>query len=61
MGEEAFEHLGPLITFKAGIPKEVEAIRIAYFSPVSLGAQLEDVLTPPSLSEGLAIVPVPVP
>ena len=28
VGEEAFEHHGPLVTFKAGVPIEVDGIRI---------------------------------
>ncbi len=58
VGEEAFEHHGPLITFKAGVPIEVDGIRIDYLSPVSLGSQLEEVLDHPPTSEGLAGVPV---
>ncbi len=60
VGEEAFEHHGPLVTFKAGVPIEVDGIRIDYLSPVSLGSQLEEVLDHPPTSEGLAIVPVEV-
>lgn len=58
VGEEAFEHHGPLVTFKAGVPIEVDGIRIDYLSPVSLGSQLEEVLDHPPTSEGLAVVPV---
>jgi len=60
VGEEAFEHHGPLVTFKSGVPIEVEGIRIDYLSPVSLGPQLEAVLDHPPTSEGLAVVPVEV-
>ncbi len=60
VGEEAFEHHGPLVTFKAGVPIEVEGIRIDYLSPISLGPQLEETLDHPATSEGLAIVPVEV-
>ena len=60
VGEEAFEHHGPLVTFKAGVPIEVEGIRIDYLSSVSLGRQLEEVLDHPPTSEGLAVVPVEV-
>lgn len=60
VGEEAFEHHGLLVTFKAGVPIEVDSIRIDYLSPVSLGPQLEDVLNHPPTSEGLAIVPIEV-
>jgi len=60
VGEEAFEHFGPLVTFKAGVPIEVDGIRIDYLSPISLGPQLEDVLDHPPVSEGLAVVPIEV-
>jgi hypothetical protein len=60
VGEEAFEHQGPLVAFKAGVPIEVEGVRIDYLSPASLGPQLEDVLNHPPVSEGIAIVPLEV-
>ena len=58
VGEEAFEHHGVLVTFKAGVPIEVDGIRIDYLSPVSLGAQLEAVLDNPPTSENISIVPI---
>ena len=60
VGEEAFEHHGSLVTFKAGVPIEVDGVRIDYLSPASLGPQLEEVLDHPSMNEGLAIVPIEV-
>lgn len=60
VGEEAFDHHGVIVTFKAGVPIEVKGIRIDYLSPVALGAQLEDVLNAPPTSAGLAIVPIDV-
>ena len=60
VGEEAFEHHGLLVAFKAGVPIEVDGVRIDYLSPSSLGAQLEEVLDNPSMNEGLAIVPIEV-
>src|SRR6185503_4077702 len=60
VGEEAFEHQGSLVAFKAGVPIEVDGVRIDYLSPVALGQHLEEVLDQPSMSEGLAIVPVEV-
>lgn len=60
VGEEAFEHHGLLVTFKPGVPIEVDGVRIDYLSPVSLGAQLEETLSSPPLSHGMAIVPVEV-
>ncbi len=60
VGEEAFEHHGQLVTFKAGVPIEVDGIRIDYLSPVSLGPQVEEVLDHPPTSEGLAVVPIEV-
>lgn len=56
VGEEAFDHQGLLVAFKAGVPIEVNGIRIDYLSPTALGAQLEDVLNQPLMSEGLAVV-----
>jgi hypothetical protein len=58
VGEEAFDHQGPLVAFKAGVPIEVDGIRIDYLSPSSLGPQMEEVLDHPRISEGLAIVPI---
>src|SRR5437667_12392602 len=60
VGEEAFEHQGPLVAFKAGVPIEVDGVRIDYLSPVSLGPQLEEVLDHPPMNEGLAMVPIEV-
>ena len=58
VGEEAFERRGLLVAFKAGVPIEVDGIRIDYLSPISLGPQLEEVLNHPPMSEGLAVVPI---
>lgn len=60
VGEEAFEHHGVLVTFKAGVPIEVDGIRIDYLSPAALGPQMEGTLDNPPLSDGLAVVPVDV-
>ncbi len=60
VGEEAFEKHGLLLAFKAGVPIEVDGIRIDYLSPVSLGKQLEKVLDNPIFSENIAIVPIEV-
>ena len=60
VGEEAFEHHGLLVTFKAGVPIEVDGIRIDYLSPISLGPQLEEVLDHPPTSQCLAVVPIEV-
>jgi len=60
VGEEAFEHHGTIVTFKAGVPIEVNGIRIDYLSPISLGSQLEETLNHPPSSEGLAVVPIEV-
>ena len=60
VGEEALEHHGTIVTFKAGVPIEVEGIRIDYLSPVSLGSQLEAALDNPPTSEGMPVVPVEV-
>jgi hypothetical protein len=58
VGEEAFDRHGLLVAFKAGVPIEVDGIRIDYLSPASLGPQLEEVLDNPPMSEGLAVVPI---
>lgn len=60
VGEEAFERQGLLVAFKAGVPIEVDGVRIDYLSPISLGSQLEEVLDDPPMNEGLAIVPIEV-
>ncbi len=58
VGEEAFEHHGPLVTFKPGVPIEVDGIRIDYLSPITLGKQMEETLNHPPTSEGIAIIPI---
>lgn len=58
VGDEAFERQGLLVAFKAGVPIEVDGIRIDYLSPGALGPQLEEVLNHPTMSEGLAVLPV---
>jgi hypothetical protein len=58
VGEEAFEHHGPLVTFKPGVPIEVDGIRIDYLSPVSLGPHVDEVFGRAPMSEGLAVVPI---
>ncbi|MDX2029653.1 MAG: hypothetical protein SF339_03220 [Blastocatellia bacterium] len=58
VGDEAFERQGLLVAFKAGVPIEVDGIRIDYLSPGALGPQLEEVLNHPTRSEGLAVLPV---
>ena len=60
VGEEAFEHHGALVTFKPGVPIEVDGVRIDYVSPLALGAQLEETLSSPPVSKGIAVVPVEV-
>ena len=60
VGEEAFEHHGSVVAFKAGVPIEVDGIRIDYVSPISLGQQLDEVLDHPLMNEGLAVVPIEV-
>ncbi len=57
VGEEAFGHQGLLVAFKAGVPIEVDGIRIDYLS-TALGPHLEEVLNHPPMSEGLAVVPI---
>src|SRR5205085_12303744 len=42
VGEEAFDRQGMLVAFKAGVPIEVNGVRIDYLSPASLGSQLEE-------------------
>ena len=60
VGDEAFEHRGTLVTFKAGVPIEVGGVRIDYLSPASLGPQLEAVLDNAVTDEGLTVVPIEV-
>jgi hypothetical protein len=60
VGEEAFEHHGLLVTFKPGVPIEVDGIRIDYVSSISLGPQMEEALDQAPISEGLAVVPIEV-
>jgi hypothetical protein len=58
VGREAFEHHGLLVTFKPGVPIEVDGIRIDYLSADSLGTQMEEVLNQAQISEGLAVVSI---
>lgn len=60
VGEEAFDRRGLIVAFKSGVPIEVDGVRIDYLSPVALGAQLEEVLDHPPMSEGIAVVPIEV-
>jgi hypothetical protein len=60
VGEEAFEHHGSVVAFKAGVPIQVAGVRIDYLSPISLGPQMEEVLDHPPMNEGLAVVPIEV-
>jgi hypothetical protein len=60
VGDEAFEHQGSLVTFKAGVPIEVNSVRIDYLSPTALGPQMEDVLNNPTRSQGLPVLPIEV-
>jgi hypothetical protein len=60
VGGEAFEHHGPLVTFKPGVPIEVVGIRIDYLTPLSLGPQLEETLEHPPTSHDLAVIPIEV-
>ncbi|MDA1051863.1 MAG: hypothetical protein O3C40_15460 [Planctomycetota bacterium] len=57
VGEEAFEHHGMLVTFKAGVPIEVNGIRVDYLSPAGLGPHMETVFEHAQVSDGLAVVP----
>jgi len=60
VGEEAFEHHGPVVAFKPGVPIEVDGVSIDCLSPTSLGPQVEEVLDHPPMSEGLPVVPIEV-
>jgi hypothetical protein len=46
------------VTFKPGVPIEVDGIRIDYLSSASLGSQMEEVLDRAQISEGLAVVSI---
>jgi len=58
VGEEAFEHHGLIVTFKSGVPIEVNGIRIDYLSSASLGAHTEAIFEDAPISEGIAVVPI---
>ncbi len=58
VGEEAFEHHGLIVTFKAGVPIEIDGIRIDYLSSATLGPHIEAALDHPSISEGLPVAPI---
>ncbi len=49
-----------MVTFKAGVPIEVEGIRIDYLSPTALGSHLEAALASAPKSLGLSVVPIEV-
>ncbi len=57
VGDEAFEHHGPLVTFKTGVPIEVNGVRIDYLSTSGLGPQVELAFKSAVTSEGIPIVP----
>ena len=56
VGDEAFEHHGVLVTFKPGVPIEVDGIKIDYLSPQALGPQLERAFDSPNQSAGLNVI-----
>lgn len=58
VGEEAFEHHGVLVTFKAGVPIQVGGVQVDYLSALSLGSHLEEILDNPPRCEGFPIVPI---
>ena len=60
VGEEAFEHHGSLVAFKAGVPIEVDGSRIDDLSTAAQGRQLAEVIDHLPKSESLAIVPIEV-
>jgi hypothetical protein len=41
VGDEAFEKHGNLVSFKAGVPIQIDGIRIDYLSPAALGKHVE--------------------
>jgi hypothetical protein len=57
VGDEAFEHHGALVTFKAGVPIEVGGIRIDYLSASALGQHLTTALE--QKGDSLPVVPLP--
>lgn len=56
VGDEAFEHHGLLVTFKTGIPIEVDGIRIDYLSPSALGPHLESAFDAHNVSVGVNVI-----
>jgi hypothetical protein len=56
VGEEAFEHHGALVTFKAGVPIQVGGILIDYLSARALGGHLEAAVEHPIQAGPLPIV-----
>ncbi|MBX3168542.1 MAG: hypothetical protein KF760_14090 [Candidatus Eremiobacteraeota bacterium] len=56
VGEEAFEHHGLLVTFKPGIPIEVDGIRIDYLSPSAFGEHLEEAFEAVTQSAGVNVL-----
>jgi len=60
VGEEAFEHRGMLVTFKAGVPIQVGTVSIDYLSGTALGLPVDDILKNPPRSDGMPVVPIEV-
>jgi hypothetical protein len=58
VGEEAFEHHGLLVTFKAGVPIQVNGIQVDYLSALSLGEHLIKDLEHPSVCDGLPVISI---
>ncbi len=58
VGDEAFEHHGVLVTFKSGVPIEVDGVRIDYLSPAALGVHMESALDAVTESVGVKVIGV---
>jgi len=58
VGEDAFEHHGPIVTFKSGVPIEVGKVRVDYLSAKVLGPAVEAGLKDPVISDGFPVVSI---
>lgn len=60
VGEEAFEHHGLLVAFKAGIPIQIGDVAVDYLSGPTLSLSVDEVLASAHRSVGIPVVAIEV-
>jgi hypothetical protein len=56
VGEEAFEQVGQIVTFKQGVPISVGRVRVDYLSASSFGPAVQNELRAPIVVDGFPVV-----